>query len=257
MTVGFGDILREWRKRRRYSQLELSLISDVSARHLSFLETGRSNPSREMVILLAQTLKVPLPQINQALFAAGFSSFYLESATNQNHLQPLIEAMDLMCENHMPYPAFILDRTWNITNANAAATRLMNAIGFGQQSNLIDALIADDPANSAIINWGETVNIALQRLRTESSSLGEDAVLKEKINRLQQHLNASDANKYEINPTQAVLPVKFNVEKQTLTLFSTIAQFGSVLDMTLADMKVEMMFPLDEPTETFFKNAQS
>ncbi len=115
----YGDILSEWRKKRRFSQLIFGLYADVSTRHLSFLETGRAKPSREMVLNLADCLKMPRAEINRSLLAAGFSPAYQRRANNDVDLVPVQQAIDYLLANQMPYPAIVLDRHWNLIGVNA------------------------------------------------------------------------------------------------------------------------------------------
>ena len=131
MTEGaVGMLLRDWRQRRRLSQLELALDAGVSSRHLSFLETGRSRPSREMVLHLAEQLEVPLRERNQMLLAAGYAPLYRERSLDDPEMEPIREAVDLVLRGHEPYPALLIDRRWNMVSANAARA-------FGLEADVI------------------------------------------------------------------------------------------------------------------------
>lgn len=254
MTTPYGDIMRDWRKKRRFSQLSLALETDISPRHLSFLETGRARPSREMVLRLADGLRMPKPDINRALLAAGFAPIYKARASDDADLAPVHQAIAVLLENHLPYPAIALDRHWTITHANAAAVNFLGAAGFGNYANLLDALTDQTPVTSSIINWEETVDLLVERLRVELSSLGDDPVLAGRLEKLDAHL-ARFSTGMDIDRARAIIPTRFDIDGRTLSLFSTIAQFGAIQDLALDDLKIELMFPLDDATKTYFQRS--
>ncbi len=173
----FGEILSGWRKRRRFSQLGFGLSVDVSARHISFLETGRANPSREMIFKLADRLEMPKGEINRALLAAGFAPAYVARASGDRDLVPIESAIEKMLQNHMPYPAISIDKVWNIVGANLAAIQLMGEAGFGSYSNILLALAEQTKEQSSIVNWEETVGLSLDRVRTELDAVGDNSDL--------------------------------------------------------------------------------
>ncbi len=252
MTSAFGNILRDWRKQRRMSQLDLGLDANVSARHISFIEQGRSKPSREMVLNLTQCLQMPKAQTNQAFLAAGFAPAFQQHANNNTDLAQIHSAINIMLKNHMPYPAIVMDNHWNIINANECAQTLLDQTGFAGQTNLIEALISDSPATSSIENWHEAVGLILQRLKVEVFQLGQDEVLSDLIVQLENHIDAHSKQPLQIDFTQAVIPTRFRIGDQIVSVFSTLAQFGTVFDIALADLKIELMFPADDETEAFF-----
>ena len=256
MTSTFGNILRDWRKQRRMSQLDLGLDANVSARHISFIEQGRSKPSREMVLNLTQCLQMPKAQTNQAFLAAGFAPIFQQHANNNTDLGQIHSAISIMLENHMPYPAIVMDNHWNILNANKCAQMLLTQTGFAGHKNLVEALIGDTPMQSSIENWHEAMALILQRLKLEQFHHGQDDFLTDLTNRFEEHLDMHSDTPPQIDFTQAVIPTRFRVGKTTVSVFSTLAQFGSVFDITLADLKIELMFPADEITETFFNASR-
>lgn len=251
MRDTFGDILREWRGLRRYSQLALALEAETSARHLSFLESGRASPSRAMVIRLADALQMPKAATNRALQAAGFAPVYPQLPHDAADLAPVRSAIGKVLANHEPLPAVVIDQHWDITGANGAALSLFAALGLAGQSNLLEALnLAGDGA--AIDNWEETALLALQRARAELIALGGDARLKTLTEKLATHPRLAKGDHSAINLNQAVIPTVFRAGGKRLSMFSTIAQFGSVQDVRASELRIEMMFPADDSTYDYF-----
>jgi len=252
-NLTFGEILSGWRKRRRFSQLGFGLSVDVSSRHLSFLETGRANPSREMVLKLADRLEMPKGEINRALLAAGFAPAYVARTSGDRDLVPIESAIKKMLENHMPYPAISIDKVWNIVGANLAAMQLMDDARFASCSNILLALAEQTKEQSSIINWEETVGLSLERVRTELDAIGGNSELEHLEKKLTARFLA-DGRDEEFDRSQAVIPTKFDIGGRVISVFSTFAQFGTVQDMALDELKIELMFPLDEISEKYFKN---
>ena len=246
MTTQFGGLLREWRETRRVSQLDLGLSANVSARHISFLETGRARPSRQMVLNLGEVLDVPRGSRNAMLHAAGFAPSYRTREPGEADMAPINAALEWMLERHMPYPAMVLDRRWTIVRANAMAAMMLERLGLALDANLIEALI-DEAALPAIIeNWQQVARHLLQRLRAESAHLGGDAWLDRMAARLADHLGGETP---EASPgSQAVVPTRYRMGETTLSFFSTISQFSTAEDIALADWKIEQLFPADEAT---------
>ncbi len=247
---GYGRLLSDWRKKRRFSQLSFGHFADVSPRHVSFLESGRSRPSRKMVLKLADCLDMPKSEINRALLLAGFSPAYLARASNDADLAPIQQAIGRMLDNHMPYPAISIDRLWNITAGNAAAMKLLVDAGYSGYSNLIEALCGQTPQQSSIVNWQETVGLLLARINAEVLRAGSDEALKALAKKLTTHFERHGTNA-AIDRLQAVIPTRFTIDGQVISLFSTIASFGTVHDIVLDDLKVELMFPLDNISKEY------
>ncbi len=252
LRATFGDIMRTWRKRRRFSQLALALRAGISPRHLSFLESGRSEPSREMVHRLADSLDIPRPDVNRALLSAGYAPVYHERDRSDADLAPVHEAIKILLHNHMPYPALVMDRYWNITAANDAAGRLLEVTGFAGHTSLLAALAAQTPEESSILNWSESIAAILLRLQAELSILGDDPVLEKLAGTLQAHFDKYGEG-HVLDRSQAILPTRFRIDGQVISTFSTLAQFGTVQDIALHDLKVELMFPMDAESEACFR----
>jgi transcriptional regulator with XRE-family HTH domain len=168
----FGDLLRGWRRRRGHSQLELSLQAGVSSRHISFVESGRSKPSREMVLHLCRTLQVPLRESNDLLLAAGFAPAYPESKLDGQQLAAANTAIELILRNQEPHPAVVMDRHWNVLRANGAAQRLFARL-LGDRTapgpaNVVRLVFAEDGLKPWLLNWSQVALAVLERVRREA-----------------------------------------------------------------------------------------
>lgn len=239
----FSDALKTWRKARRYSQLELAHEADVSSRHLSFLETGRANPSRDMIQKLGEALSLPLAVRNQMLAQAGFAARYPQRDWSSDEMAPIREAVDYMMRQHAPYPAIAVDRHWTILQMNAPAELLLGMFGARVGLSLLD-LVLDPSVQSMIENWPEVARHTAQRLRVESASRGGDPRLDAAIEVLSQ-VPAPDSE-----PIGPVIPTIYRAGDMRLSLFTTIAQFGTPEDLALDDLKIELFFPADDDTAT-------
>ncbi len=255
--VSFGDILRDWRKQRRLSQMELGLSANVSARHISFIESGRSKPSREMILQLANTLQMSKSQINQAHLLAGYAPYFKEIPNSHADHIRINNAINTMLHNHLPYPAIVTDKYWNIINANSSAQILLTHTKFENTSNLVEALIADNPETSTILNWVESVALILQRMKSELFQYGTDKKLSKLAARLEAKLDEHDQPRTKIDFSRAVIPTLFKIGDQQISVYSTIAQFGTVFDLNLSELRVEMMFPADTQSEEYFNQFLS
>ena len=252
MPSEFGAILKDWRKVRRFSQLDLSLEAEMSARHLSFLESGRANPSRSMVLRLSEALQLPRPAANQALNAAGFAPVYPSLSDDAPELEPVNQAIATMLDHHDPFPGYAIDRHWNIVASNTGAEMIIALAAPGGPANLIEILIACAGLD-LIENWDEVAVLTLSRLRTEILELGGDETLSAMAGRLAGHERVRQVDMGSIDLNQAVIPTIFRVGEERLSLFSVIAQFGSVQDIKAGETRIELMFPMDEETSRFFE----
>jgi transcriptional regulator with XRE-family HTH domain len=242
----FGHLLKHWRSRRRYSQLDLAVAANVSSRHISFLETGRSQPSRAMVLQLSEVMDVPLAERNALLASAGFSVAYVARAADSRDLQFVREAIDWTLERHDPYPAIAFDRHWRVRKLNRCATALLGRLGVGEGDSLLVAFLSPGPLRDALVNWREIARDLRTRLRTESTHFGGDPILEDAIDKLDALTNDDG---YESRaPYPAVIPVEYQAGPLVLSFFSTISQFGSAEDIALADLRIELMFPANEAT---------
>ena len=245
MTARFGDVLKDWRRQRRLSQLDLGLGANVSARHISFLETGRARPSRTMVLHLCDELAVPRAARNRMLVAAGFAPAYAERDAADPELGPANEALDWMLDQHAPYPALALDRHWRLMRLNRTAAAMLSQLGLTRGDSLLEALLTSTALRSAVENLPEVAFHVRRRLRTELTHFGDDPVLARAIDALEP-LAADLPDPLGVLP--AAVPARYRFGDRTLNLFSIFAQFGTVEDIALAEIRVELMFPADEAT---------
>lgn len=246
MDKSFGAALKDWRSQQRMSQLDLGLTANVSARHISFLETGRSRPSRAMVMTLCESLEMPREARNALLNAAGFSPAYRRRDLDEADMAHVRAAVDWMLERHDPYPALALDRHWIIVKANRSAGQLIGASGLAEGDSLLDAMIDPQRIASLFDNWQEVAQHMMVRLRTESAHLGGDPVLDEAARKLAGEFGASAPPDGGVLP--AVIPARYRANGMVLSFFSTLAQFGTAEDIALAELRIEMMFPADDTT---------
>lgn len=237
----FPETLRTWRKARRFSQLELAIEADVSTRHISFLETGRASPSRDMVGRLGDALRLPLSARNQLLTQAGFAARYVGREWDDDDMAPIRAAIDHMLRGHAPYPALAVDRLWTVLRMNVPAQRLFGPLGVSEGDSLLELMLSDE-LRAVIENWEDVAHHAAQRLWTESAAHGGIAELDRVANILSNVERRGDA----IGP---VVPTIYRTPSARLCLFATIAQFGTPNDDALDDMKIEFYFPADAASD--------
>jgi transcriptional regulator with XRE-family HTH domain len=241
-SMRFSDDLREWRAARRLSQLDLALEAGVSARHVSFLETGRARPSREMVERLGEALRLPLAARNRMLSCAGFAARYPARDLDSEAMAPIRAAIERMLDRHEPWPGFAIDRLWVIRRLNRAATALFAPLGLREGGSLLDVLLSGALV-PLVENWPDVARHTAQRLRAESLDQGGVAVLDDAARRLAGTAGPPAA------PVGPVVPVVLRLGETRLSLFATVAQFGTPEDVTLADLRIELFFPADAVTE--------
>lgn len=240
----FAQNLRRWRGNRRLSQLALAGEAGVSARHLSFLESGRARPSREMVLRLCETLEVPRVARNELLAAAGFAPLYRRSALDADHMAPVRAGMERILVRHDPYPAVMLDRLWRIEAVNPVAGQLFAAAGMGPGDSLLDFIAGPGQAAGVIENWAEVGHHTLMRLRAESRAAGGIDALDRAAARLAR--DPLVAGYLPEGPLPPVISTIYRAGGLRLALYSTFVHFGGAEDLTLNDLKIELMFPADE-----------
>ena len=253
----FASRLVWWRKRRGLSQLRLAMAAACSQRHLSFLELGRTKPSREMVLRLAAALDVLLRHSNTLLLAAGFAPVWAETALEAHAFAPIREALDYMLAQQEPYPAIIVDRGWNVVQANKGAiamvTFLVGPVVSGAALNLADALVAPDVLRPHLSNWADVVRYFLRSVEAHAAAAGTGEAT-ELLERLLDYegvrsvLSASAPLATE----GPVLPMHFEKRGTRLRLFTTIATLGTPQDITLQEVRIESFFPMDNETRDVF-----
>lgn len=247
-----GALLRGWRQQRHLSQLELASTAGVSARHLSFIETGRARPSREMVLHLAEHLDVPLRERNALLLAGGFAPSYRETDLGAPEMEPVREALDRVLSGHEPYPAIVVDRRWNLVAANEASQALVFGIApelLGPPLNVLRAALHPDGLASRIVNFGEWSEHLLDRLRRQVLLTGDEELrdLEEEIRRYP-GVPARPSHGGVEGLGDIAVTLRLRTDGGELRLLSTIATFGTAVDITAAELAIEAFFPADEET---------
>jgi transcriptional regulator with XRE-family HTH domain len=243
-----GELLRYWRQERGKSQLDLSMDTGISQRHLSFVESGRSAPSRDFLSTVSDALNIPLRERNVLLLASGFAPQYSEQSLDAGQMAVVTRAIDRMLQQHEPYPALVLDRYWNVVRTNEAAPRFFGSFVDLEKRpkprNLLDLMF--DPAGMRpfVEDW-ETVALGLlQRLRREAVGQVLDAKLQDLVNRLREYPGVA-ALKTPLAPQSPVLPIVFRRGNERLSYFSLITTVGTPQCITAQELRVECMFPTD------------
>lgn len=248
-----GTLLRHWRSVRGMSQLDLALEAETSARHISFVETGRSQPSKAMVLRLAEALDVPLREQNALLMAAGYAAVYQESQLGDAELAQVQQALDFMLRSHEPYPAFVVNRAWDVLHMNTAMEALLSPLPIlaGKATpNVLRLLLHPEALRPHIVNWEEVAYGVLIRAQREShASVATD--LREVLDEVLAYPGMPE-NWRTLNPAEATTPlipiVVANGDQRT-AWFTTIATFGTPQDITLQELRIEFLFPADVATE--------
>lgn len=247
--ASFGEQLRLWRQQRHMSQFDLALEAEISARHLSFVETGRSRPSREMVMRLAETLSLPLRGCNALLLAAGFAPAYRERALDDPALGAAREAVQRILDGHMPYPALAVDRHWNLIAHNQMIPALLEGVAptlLAPPSNVLRLSLHPEGLAGRIVNLGEWKRHLLERLAQQVAASADP-----ELAALREELKAYPAPAPKQRPEEAggiVVPFELATPAGTLSFFSTTTVFGTPVEVTLSEIAIEAFFPADEAT---------
>jgi transcriptional regulator with XRE-family HTH domain len=257
-----GELLREWREIRRVSQLNLGLDADVSARHISFIETGRSTPSRAMVLRLAHCLDIPLRERNLLLISAGFAPVYPESSLDDPELGAIAQAIDMVLRGHEPYPAIAIDRHWNLVSANRAVPLLLEDVEQEVLTPPVNvlrlSLHPDGLARRAIEldQWRAHLFALLRRQIARTA----DPFLRELLDELRSYPGGSDVSLAD-PPVRSnvagglVIPFRIQTSLGVLSFFSTTTVFGTASDVTISELAIESFFPADEQTAQALRSA--
>ncbi|WP_198538985.1 helix-turn-helix transcriptional regulator [Mycolicibacterium wolinskyi] len=242
-----GPLMREWRQRRRISQLDLAIEADVSARHVSFIETGRSVPSRAMVLRLAEVLDVPLREQNQLLLAAGLAPVYTERTLDDPDMAAVREGVSRVLEAYNPYPCVVIDRGWNLLQANAGAGVMLEGVAqhLLAEPNALRITLHPEGMAPRIRNLAEWRHHLITRLRREVAVSGS-AELADLLAEIESYPGG-------MAPVRdlggVVVPLELATpDGDTLTFLSTVTTFGTALDLTAAELSIEAFLPADEQT---------
>jgi len=246
--VHVGDHLREWRQRRHLSQLDLAGEAEISARHLSFVETGRAAPSREMVLKLAERLDVPLRERNVLLVAAGYAPAFPQRALDDPALNAAREAINLVLRAHEPNPALAYDRHWNLVSANRMVAPLLAGIPqrlLGQPFNILRLAFHPEGLAPRTVNLAEWSSHLLERLHRQCEVTADPELIK-----LYHELKAypMPARSGPLSPDNVAIPFKLRQNGEVLSFISTTMIFGTPVDVTLSELALETFFPADDLT---------
>ena len=259
-----GMLLRQWRERRRMSQLALAMEAEISSRHLSFMETGRSRPSREMVLVLAEVLEVPPRARNDLLAAAGYAPIYRESSLDAPEMAQFRRALDFILRQQEPYPAIVLDRYWNILLANDGTGRFMDVFMDPEAASALG------PANAMrlichpaglrpyIVNWESTAAALIQWLHRDllrSADAGIRLLLDELLAYpdIPRNWRTLDLDA----PAAPFLAIEMQKGETHLSFFTTLTTLGTPYDITLHELRVESFFPADDDTDTALRRLNA
>lgn len=241
-----GTLLRDWRQRRRLSQLELSIVAEVSTRHLSFLETGRARPSRAMVVHLADQLAVPLRERNALLLAAGYAPAYAERRLTDPQMSPVREAIDLVLTAYEPFPALVVDRAWDLVAANRAIPMFTDGVApelLEPPTNVLRLSLHPDGMAPRIMNLAQLRAHLLHRLAREASLSGDVGLVD-----LHRELSGLPGGLDPAPPNGIAVPLRLRHGNTELAFLSTVTTFGSAVDITAAELSIEAFLPADAST---------
>ena len=260
--MNFGSLLRSWRTQRRFSQAVLASAAETPSRHISFLETGRARPSREMVERLSTALEIPLRERNQMMRAAGFADAYADRRLDGEGMVMLRAAVLKMMTAHDPYPSLVIDRHWTVVDANKSARKMLSLVGPAfrldqpeHPVNLFDLMFSTDGLRPYVENWEDYARQTIQRLHREALS---PADLRAGLNRIRRYPDlpsdwwARDVT-YEVAP---VFALRLALPNQKLSFFSVVATVAVPTDVIAQELRVETLFPADAETEACMRAAR-
>lgn len=260
-----GTLLRDWRQRRRLSQLDLALEAGVSARHVSFVETGRSRPSAEMVLHLAEQLDVPLRDRNQLLLAAGYAPRFGERALDDPEMTPVADALQRILDGHDPYPALVVDRGWNVVAGNSALSLLTTGVPrhlMAPAPNAMRLALHPDGLAPRIANFAQWRAHLLERLQRQVTLTGDErlAALHDEVAAYprpdgapHEHADAPTTPGASDLAEALAVPLRLRVDGGELVFISIVATFGTAVDITVAELSIESFFPADAQTAAWVR----
>ena len=261
MTTAIGPLLKEWRAHRRLSQLDLAAAAGVSQRHISFVETGRSRPSRELVVHLAETMSVPLRDRNVLLQAAGFAPLYRETAIDDPDVALVQRAVELMLDRHEPYPAVVLDHRWNLIRSNSAAARLTDEWAGEQavaaaRGNMLRLMLHPEGFRRHAVNFDEVAVSTLVRLHRDLIAHPQDPELRALVQEVMDDPSIPHEARTPSPETRPRFVVAIHLDdgRRSVRMFSTLATVGAPIDITLQEMVIELFFPADDASEQYFRS---
>jgi len=260
-TRPVGTLVRDWRMRRHRSQMDVALDVGVSTRHLSFVETGRSNPSPKLLVALADELDVPLRERNALLLAAGYAPRYQETPLDAATMTRVNDALQRLLDSHQPYPGAVIDRMWNVVASNEAGQLLVAGAApelLTPPVNVFRVSLHPDGMAQRILNFADWAAYLVGELRRAAALSGapELEALLEEVRRYPNiaALESWHTSSAEFEQPAVLVPLKFEAAGTELSLITTLTKFGTPQDVTLSELAVEMFFPADEATEQFLRS---
>ncbi len=245
-----GEQLRHWRARRRLSQLDLAMEAGISQRHLSFVESGRSRPGRDMVLLLAERLELPLRERNRLLLGAGHAPHFAEHALEDEAMADVREAMMLILKGHEPFPALVVDRAWNLVAHNDALGPLLAGVApwlLARPCNVLKLSLHREGLGPRIANYGEWRAHILARLRHEAKATG-DATIEAVLAELEAMPSLEQRRQPPVVAASPVVPLRLRTDQGELSFISTTTVFGTPQNVTLSELAIEAFYPADAAT---------
>lgn len=251
-SAHIGALLREWRGLRRLSQFNLAMEANVSARHLSFVETGKAQPSRDMVTRLADVLDVPLRERNALLVAAGYAPVFRETSLDTAAMAPVRRALEFILEHQNPFPAFVMNRYWDVQMVNASMQSIFGTLRNGgpKHTNILHQVFDPEDMRPLVGNWEEVAGDLIRHLHNEITASPSDQRLRTLLEEVLAYPNVPSAwrTRDPGNHPLPLLTTVFRGDSVQLHFFSTLTTFGTTRDVTLDELRIECMFPVDEMT---------
>jgi transcriptional regulator with XRE-family HTH domain len=249
----FGDLVRYWRRVRAMSQLDLAATAATTPRYMSFVETGRSQPSREMVLRLAGALDVPLRERNGLLVAAGFAPMYPEHDLDDPAIERVMSALERILDHHAPYPAIVMNRRWDVVQVNDGAARFFATLcapdPVPQPANVLRLMLEPGPVRAAVENWDQVAPSLLERARREAVGGVMDLATAELVQQMRRGTDAAVlTTPRSIAPLVPVIDIEFAFADTSLRWFSIVSTIGTPVDVTAQELRLEAFFPSDEET---------
>lgn len=249
----FGSLIKAWRGRRRFSQLDLALEAEISQRHVSFLESGRAKPSRAAIEKLAGALDLPRSEKDRLFTAAGFVAPSSQTPWGAEARQAIDEALNFILERHDPYPAIVVDRLWNLERANKAALDFFAMFGPPNSRNVIAAFLDPEGPRKALVNWQAAAAHLVGLIEVEVARRLDDADGRALLLNIFEIPGVAEACRTSPIPAaEPALSLHFHVDGRDLKLFSLVATVGMSADPGLDDLKLETLLPADAATRAFF-----
>ncbi len=247
-----GTMLRDWRQARRMSQLDLALDAGISARHVSYVETGKAKPSRDMIGILADVLELPLRERNALLNAAGYAPEYCETTLESQQMAPVRQAVEYILKHHDPYPALVTNRHWDLQSVNRSFVRIFSKFldAPSRHKNMLHQVFDPADIRSAIVNWEEMALDLIHHLHNQIASSPTDARSRALLDEILAYPGVPEGWRRRGigSATQPLLTCLFRKGDLELRFFSAFTTFGTPWDVTLEELRIESMFPADEKT---------